>query len=131
PDPPDHPLHERNSTMPQRNHHQEGASEKGKAPGDKGDSLMTRARDVMSNAGQAASDTLTSAGEKADEMAASVGSGVKSLGGTLERTGRYLQKEGVTGMIEDCGEFISRHPFPAVLFALGLGFLMARALSGR
>jgi ElaB/YqjD/DUF883 family membrane-anchored ribosome-binding protein len=117
--------------MPHRNHHQEGDSGKGKTLGDKGDSLMTRARDVASNAGQAASDTLASAGQKADEMAASVGSGMESLAGSLERTGRYLKKEGVTGMIEDCGEFISRHPFPTVLFAVGFGFLLARALSGR
>jgi hypothetical protein len=112
PDPTDHLLRERNSTMPHRNHHQEGASEKGKTPGNTGDSLMTRARDVVSNAGQAASDTLTSAGQKADEMAASAGNGF-------------------TGMIEDCGEFVRRHPVATMLMCFGFGFLMSQALRGR
>jgi hypothetical protein len=85
-------------------------------------------------------------------MAASVGSGMESLAGTLrdqapregmmgqvagaaadtlERTGRYLREEGVSGLTEDLTQLVRRHPLPAVLVTLGLGFLLARALGGR
>lgn len=138
--------------MPHRNHHHEGASEKGKGPEHKGDSLMTKGRDMASSAAQAAGEALSNVGEKADDLASSVGSGMESLGGSvrrqgpsegtmgrmtsgvagaLETSGRYLQREGFSGMLSDCGEFIGRHPLPTVFIVLGIGFLLGRALGGR
>ena len=83
---------------------------------------------------------------------AAVGSGLKSLGhtirdhtpdsgmagdassavaNTLERTGRYLQEEGLEGIAEDVTNLIRRNPIPAMLVGVGAGFLLARAMTSR
>ena len=80
--------------------------------------------------------------------AAAVGSGMRSLGGTirqvapasgpiggaaatvadsLDRAGRYLQSQGLSGMCEKVTNTIRQNPIPALLIGLGIGFLLARA----
>jgi hypothetical protein len=44
----------------------------------------------------------------------------------LEQGGRYLQKEGVTGMADDLSDMIRRNPIPAVLVGIGIGFMLAQ-----
>jgi hypothetical protein len=46
---------------------------------------------------------------------------------TLERGGRYLQEEGLSGIGKDLTELVRRNPIPALLIALGVGFLIARS----
>jgi ElaB/YqjD/DUF883 family membrane-anchored ribosome-binding protein len=46
----------------------------------------------------------------------------------LETGGRYLQKEGVTGMAEDLTDLIKKNPIPAVLVGIGVGFLLAQLM---
>jgi ElaB/YqjD/DUF883 family membrane-anchored ribosome-binding protein len=46
----------------------------------------------------------------------------------LERTGRYIEEQGVSGMMDDLTDVIRRNPVPAVLIGLGVGFLIGRAL---
>jgi hypothetical protein len=137
--------------MPQRNHHQEPASSKGKS-GEEHRGGATTSRSRENTGGEKSGQHNPAASQKADDMAASVGSGMESLAGTLrgriptegmmgqvagaaadtlERTGRYLREEGVSGLTEDLSELIRRHPLPAVLVTLGLGFLLAQALGGR
>ena len=86
-------------------------------------------------------------GEKANDATAAVGSGMKSLAGTirqampddgvlgtasssvaesLESGGRYLQQEGIGGMAKDVTNLIRRNPVPAVLAGIGIGFLLAK-----
>jgi len=86
-------------------------------------------------------------GEAADAGASAVGGGLKSLAGTireqgpqegvfgqaastvaqgLETGGRYLQKEGLTGMADDVTEMIRKNPIPAVLVGVGIGFLLGQ-----
>jgi hypothetical protein len=60
-----------------------------------------------------------------------VGDAAEGVAGGLERSGRYLQEEGLTGMAKDIGEFIKRNPIPAMLVGIGIGFLIARATSSR
>jgi hypothetical protein len=47
---------------------------------------------------------------------------------TLERSGRYLEEEGLTGMADDLTGVIKRYPIPAILVGIGVGYLIAHAL---
>jgi ElaB/YqjD/DUF883 family membrane-anchored ribosome-binding protein len=117
--------------------------------GNQGASLTDKAKDVASSAAQTARDVAHTAGQKAESAVEKVGSGMESLAGTirehapdsgmlgtasekvargLERGGRYLQEEGLSGMGEDLTNLIRRNPIPALLIGLGLGFLLGRAL---
>jgi len=115
------------------------------------DDKLKKAQQVGSQAADKAKDALASAGEAvgetADAGAAAVGGGLKSLAGTireqgpregmfgdaastlakgLETGGRYLQKEGLTGMADDVTEMIRKNPIPAVLVGIGIGFLLGQ-----
>jgi len=104
----------------------------------------TEAADKAKEAVKSAGEAL---GEAADAGAASVGTGMKSLAGTirqqgphegmlgdatstvaktLEEGGRYLQKEGLSGMADDLSDMIRRNPIPAVLVGVGIGFMLAQ-----
>jgi hypothetical protein len=109
-----------------------------------GSEAADKAKDALQHAGAAV-------GEAADAGASAVGGGIKSLAGSireqgpregmlgdatstvakgLEQTGRYLQKEGVTGMADDLTELIKRNPIPAVLVGIGIGFMLASLTRG-
>jgi hypothetical protein len=107
-----------------------------------------RAREMASGVGHRVSEAASSVGHKADEAASSVGSGMQSLAGTLrqklphegmvgsagsavadtlERGGRYLQDEGLSGMAHDLTNLVRRNPIPSLLIAFGVGFVIARS----
>lgn len=113
-------------------------------------SLTDKAKDAASTVARTASDAASTVGHKADDAAATVGGGMKSLAGTirekapregvlgsatssvastLESGGRYLQEEGVSGMMDDLTNLIRRNPIPALLIGVGIGFLLARTTS--
>jgi len=110
------------------------------------------ASQAASAAGHMASQAANTAGQyaskAADTTTSSVGSGMESLGhtlrdnaphggvlgsaassvaSTLEQGGRYIREEGLGGMTEDVTNAIRRNPIPAVLCAVAVGFLLARA----
>jgi ElaB/YqjD/DUF883 family membrane-anchored ribosome-binding protein len=114
---------------------------------------VEKTKEVAANVGQAvsnaASATVDAAGKTADKMASATGSGVKHLGetikekgpqegvlagatqavgNTLEKGGKYLEEEGISGMMDDVTELIRRNPVPAVLVGIGIGFLIGRTL---
>jgi len=107
-----------------------------------------KAREMASGIGNRVSEAASSVGHKADEAASSVGSDMKSLAGTmrqklphegmvgsagsavadtLERGGRYLQNEDLSGMAGDLTNLVRRNPIPSLLIAFGVGFLIARS----
>jgi len=49
----------------------------------------------------------------------------------FERTGQYLKDEGFTGMANDLTEMVRRNPLPALIFGIGVGFILARLTSSR
>ncbi len=112
-------------------------------------SMAERAKDLASSATQSASDLASAAGQRAREATSSVASGIQSaahtlrqnlphegmmgrassaVADTLESSGRYLQEEGFSGMMEDLSGVIRRNPIPAVLVGIGVGFLLGRTL---
>jgi len=113
-----------------------------------------KAKEAAGHAGEAISHAATAAGQAvgqtAESATAAVGSGMQNLAGTvrdsgpregvlgsatrgvadgLEGAGKYLEEKNLTGMMDDVNGLIKRNPVPAVLLALGIGFLVGRALS--
>jgi hypothetical protein len=55
-----------------------------------------------------------------------LGQATSGVAGALDSTGRYLEEQGVSGMVDDLTSMIKNHPVPAILIGIGLGFLLAR-----
>jgi len=111
--------------------------------------VTDKAKDFASHSADRAKDFGKSAVTAADSATARVGSGVESMADklrdsapregvmhnaagkvadTLEKSGRYLQEEGLTGIADDLTGVIKRNPIPAVLVGIGIGYLIAHAL---
>ncbi len=110
--------------------------------------MAGQARDAASAAGRRINEAASYAGDRADDATSSVGGGIKSLASqvrqnaphegmlgsaagyaanALDRTGSYLQDQGLSGMAEDFTGLIRRNPIPALLIGVAVGFLIARA----
>jgi len=118
--------------------------------GGKAKQAADKAKEIAGNVAEKAKDAASTLGQKAEDATHAVGSGMQSLAGTmrdklpqsgpigaatstlasgLENTGRYLQEEGLKGVGEDMTNLIRRNPLPAMFLGIGLGFILARALS--
>jgi len=121
--------------------------------GNEANQFANKAKDVASDAMDKAKQTAASFGEtaskRATEVTSAVGDSMRNLGGkireslpsegylgqasrsvasSLEEGGRYLADEGLSGLANDVGGAIKRNPMPAVLVAIGLGFLIGRTM---
>jgi hypothetical protein len=111
--------------------------------------VAEKGKEMASSAAQTAQEAATHAGQRADEATASVGHGIRSFAGalreklphegmlgsasstvadTLDRSGRYLEEEGLRGLASDVTDLVRRYPIPALLIGLGIGYLIARSL---
>ena len=108
---------------------------------DVGGDLADAGRSALSAAGKTADNAVGTAGQSLQSLAGTVreygsGSGVvgqatETVAHTLERGGQYLQNEGLSGMTNDLTDMIKRNPIPALLFGVGIGFVLARLTSNR
>jgi hypothetical protein len=108
-----------------------------------------KVQEAAHTAGQKVQTAASTVGHKAEDATASLGSGLKTaadkvretlpregvigqageaFAGALERGGRYIEEKNIRGMADDVTEVIKRNPIPAVLLAVGLGFLLGRTL---
>jgi ElaB/YqjD/DUF883 family membrane-anchored ribosome-binding protein len=46
----------------------------------------------------------------------------------LDSSGRYIEERNISGIANDVTDVIRRNPIPAVLVAVGLGFLLGRTM---
>jgi ElaB/YqjD/DUF883 family membrane-anchored ribosome-binding protein len=111
------------------------------------ESAKSAAQNVAQNVGDKAKQAGEFVRDKADQGASTVGKGMESLAGTirdrgpqegllgratsgvagtLDQTGRYLEEQGVSGMVDDLTGLIRNHPLPAILVGVGIGFMLAR-----
>ncbi len=102
------------------------------------------------DAGTMASQAASDVGKKADNLTASAGVGIQQWGDrlsknaphdgvlgsasqafakTIKDSGEYLEDAKLSGITEDIAQLVRRNPIPAVLIAIGLGWLVARKLS--
>lgn len=110
--------------------------------------VVDRAREMVGAAADKVEAAATSATKKVDQAAATAGSNIrnfadnikdrgpqegmlgdatKSVAGTIEAGGKYLEEQGVSGILDDMAGVIKRNPVPAILAGVGLGILIARA----
>jgi len=86
-----------------------------------------------------AEDATTAMGHQMKTMAGSIranaphermlGTAGAAVADTLESYGRELEEHGLSGIADDLTNTIRRHPMPAILIGIGLGFLIGRSLS--
>jgi len=122
------------------------ARESAQNVGDKAREAAGAVGDLASNAATA---TVGAAGKTAEKLTHSAGSSVRQLGetikekgpqkgmfgdatravgDTLQEGGRYIEQEGLNGMMDDVTELVRRNPLPAILIGVGIGFLIGRTL---
>jgi len=110
---------------------------------------MEKAKEAASSVGEMVSNAATTVGRKADDLTSSAGTGIKQFGDTIrehapkegmlgeasktvanttKQVGRYLEEEGLSGMVEDLTNLIKRNPVPAILVGVGLGVLIGRVM---
>lgn len=130
----------------------EAAGHVGEAASHAAAAVGQKASDLASTVANKASDAASTVGHKAEDATAAVGSGIQSLAGkvrdntpdggmlgnasnavadAIEGAGKYVEDKNLTGMVDDMTGLIKRNPVPALLLALGVGFLIGRALSSR
>jgi hypothetical protein len=111
---------------------------------------IDKVKDAASHAGEAVSSAASAVGQKAEDAVGAVGHGIQNLAGqvrdtgpkegmlgtatrtvadSLEGTGKYIEDKNLHGMVDDVTGLIKRNPIPALLLAVGIGFLVGRALS--
>lgn len=128
-----------------------GMEHQGSSMTDQAKNTAENVKDKARQAGEYVRDKAGQAGEfvrdRADQAATSTGKGMENLAGTirdrgpqsgimgratstvadtLDRTGRYLEDQGVSGMVDDVTNLVRSHPLPAILIGIGMGFLLAR-----
>jgi hypothetical protein len=55
-----------------------------------------------------------------------IGQAAERVAQTIERSGNYLEQEGIEGLLKDVGTLVRRNPLPALLVGVGLGFLIGQ-----
>jgi len=126
------------------------ASKTGEVATDAVSSVAQKVSEAGSYVAHKAEDAGSYVAHKAEDATAAVGGEMKSLAGTLrdkgphdgmlgnassavantlESCGRELQEHGLSGIADDITNTVRRHPVPAVLIGIGLGFLLARVFA--
>jgi len=114
-----------------------------------GSQAMDKAKEAASSVGEMVQNAASTVGRKADDFTSAAGSNIKQFGDTIrehtpkegilgeasktvanttKQVGRYLEEEGLSGMVEDVTNLIKRNPIPAILVGVGLGVLIGRVL---
>lgn len=116
------------------------------------DFATNKVEDAAAFAGRKAEDAADYVEKKAGAASAAAGSGLRSLGSSvrdggpesgatgnasaamadaLDKSGRYLEEEGIKDMAEDITNLIRRNPVPAMLVGIAAGYLVGRAMTPR
>jgi len=100
----------------------------------KAEHLASTVKDKAAQFGSTVSDkansAITSMGEKMSDMGHSLSEKVPTslapYAEGLERAGQYLQRQDIGDFVDDLSGIIRRHPMPAMMTGVALGFLLAR-----
>jgi ElaB/YqjD/DUF883 family membrane-anchored ribosome-binding protein len=105
------------------------------------ETLRQKAENLASTVKDKASQLSSSAADKANTAITSMGEKMSNVGHTLrekaptslqsyaesiERAGQYLQRQDLSDFVEDLSGIIRRHPMPAMMTGIALGFLLSR-----
>ena len=116
------------------------------------DSATNNVENAASFTGRNVEDAANYVGQKTGDASAAAGSGLRSLGqnvresgpatgvageasaalaDSLDKSGRYLEEEGIKEMADDITNLIRRNPIPAMLVGIAAGYMAGRAMSPR
>jgi hypothetical protein len=132
---------------------QEFSQNENKEPFDKvkeaGAQAVDKAKEAAVSVGEMASQAANAVGIKMDEFASTAGADIKKFGDklrdkaphdgvighasqavadTIKGGGGYLEEAKLSGMADDVTHLIVKHPVPAILICLGVGFMLGRVL---
>jgi len=114
-----------------------------------GSTAVDKTKEAASTVGDMVSGAASSVGTATEKLATNTGAGIRHLGETIrekgpqegmlggatravadtfQTSGRYLEQEGLSGMVDDVTSLIRRNPLPAILVGIGVGFLIGRTL---
>ena len=52
------------------------------------------------------------------------GNAAQAVGNSLRQGGKYLEKEGISGAMDDTLQLVRDYPIPAVMTGIAVGYLM-------
>ena len=95
---------------------------------DKSAGVAATATSAAQDMASRVTETAGTAATKAQEMA---GSAVTAVTDTVAGVGTYVQEKGLQGLSGDLTDLIRRHPVPALLIGLGIGYVLGRSVGPR
>jgi len=114
----------------------------GKEVKDRGAEILHRTRDMASDAAEQVEDRAESVigvvGEKMSSLASNIrenapsgkiGDAANSVASSLESGGEYLANRKLSELASDLTDVVKRNPIPSFLLGIGLGVVVARALT--
>ncbi len=128
---------------------QDAANTAGQKVQDLAHTAGQKVQDVAHATSQRVQDAASAVGHKAEDATGSLGSSLQSaadrvrenlpregmlgrasgaVADALDSSGRYIEDRKISGIANDVTEVIRRNPIPAVLVAVGVGFLLGRTL---
>lgn len=115
------------------------ASKTGDAVKDAASTVAHRAADAGSFIAHKAEDATSAVGGEMKSLAGAIrdkgphdgmlGNASSAVASTLDTCGRELQEHGLSGIADDITNTVRRHPIPAILIGVGVGFLLARVIA--
>jgi ElaB/YqjD/DUF883 family membrane-anchored ribosome-binding protein len=103
------------------------------------DTVKQKASDVGQQVTATTDAALNTAGQRIEHFASSVRTNAPSgtagevatkAADALEQSGQYLQQTSTSNLVSDVTDLVRRRPIPSLLVALGVGYLVVRALRG-
>lgn len=92
--------------------------------------VKDKASQLSSTVSEKANTAITSMGEKMTDMGHAlrdkVPNSLQPYAESIERAGQYLQRQDLGDFVNDLSGIIRRHPMPAMLTGVALGFFLAR-----
>jgi uncharacterized protein YjbJ (UPF0337 family) len=95
---------------------------------DKSAGVAATATSAAQDMASRVTETAGTAATKAQELA---GSAVTAVTDTVAGVGTYVQEKGLQGLSGDLTDLIRRHPVPALLIGLGIGYVLGRSVGPR
>jgi len=106
---------------------------------DAASTVAHKTEDAASYVAHKAEDATTAVGRNMESLASTIrsntphegmlGTAGSAVADTLESCGRELEEHGLSGIADDITNTVRRHPVPAILIGIGLGFLLARTFA--
>ncbi len=115
-----------------------------------GSQLADKARQAAQQVGRTVSGAASNVGHTAENLASGAGSQMRHLGDTISENapregmmgnaaqgvagamrsgGRYLEEQGLSGMMGDVMQLVRNNPIPALFVGVGIGFMLGKLLS--